>query len=57
MNPNDIKLDSLTLNFEYERLSRDIDSLNSIDDVKSLTKYFIRMYFLQQETISKLGKI
>jgi hypothetical protein len=57
MNPNNIKLDSLNLKFEYEKLSRDIDSVNSIDDVKNLAKYFMKMYLLQQETLSKIGKI
>lgn len=57
MNPNNIKIDSLNLNFEFEKLSREIDSLNSIDDVKQLAKYFIKLYFVQQETILKIRKI
>lgn len=57
MNPNNIKLESLNLNFEYERLSRDIDGLNNIDEVKNLSKYFMKMYFFQQETIAKIGKL
>jgi hypothetical protein len=56
MNPESIKLDSMNLNFEYERISRNIDSLNNIDEVKNISKYFMKMYFLQQETISKIGK-
>jgi hypothetical protein len=57
MNPNTINLKTLSFSFEYEKLSRDIDSLNNIDDAKDLAKYFMKLYFYQQETISSLGKL
>lgn len=57
MNPNTINLKTLSFSFECERLSRDIDSLNNIEDVKDLAKYFMKLYFYQQETISSLGKL
>jgi hypothetical protein len=57
MNPNTINLKTLSFSFEYEKLSRDIDSLNNIEDVKDLAKYFMKLYFYQQETISSLGKL
>lgn len=57
MNPQNITLESLNLNFEYEKLSRDIDTLNDINDVKNLAKYFMKLYFYQQETITKIGKL
>jgi len=57
MNPNNITLESLNLNFEYEKLSREIDTLDDLDDVKNLAKYFMKMNFLQKEIVSKLGKI
>lgn len=55
MNPETITLDSLSLNFEYERLSREIDSLNNINDVKNLSKYFVKLLFAQKEVLTKLG--
>lgn len=57
MNPQNITLESLNLNFEYEKLSRDIDTLNDINDVKNLAKYFMKLYFYPQETITKIGKL
>ena len=57
MNPNNITLESLNLNFEYEKLSREIDTLDDLDDVKNLAKYFMKMNFLQKEIVSKIGKI
>lgn len=57
MNPETITLDSMSLNFEYERLSREIDSLSNIHDVKTLTKYFVKLLFAQKEVITKLGAI
>ena len=57
MNPNTINLKTLSFSFEYERLSRDIDNLNNIEDAKDLAKYFMKLYFYQQETISSLGKL
>jgi hypothetical protein len=57
MNPENITLESLNLNFEYERLSREIETLTDLDDAKNLARYFMKLYFYQQETISKIGKI
>jgi hypothetical protein len=54
---NSTNLKSLSLDFEYEKLSRDIDSLNNIDEVKNLAKQFLLLYLQQQEVISSLGKL
>lgn len=54
MNPNDITLDSMSWAFEYEKLSRDIDSLDNIEEIKKLTKYFLKLYLKQQEVIAIL---
>lgn len=57
MNPSEIKLESLNLTFEFERLSRSIDNLEDINKIKDVAKYFLKLYYLQQETISKIGKV
>lgn len=54
MNPNDIKLDSMSRAFEYEKLSRDIESIDKIDELKNLSRYFLKLYLKQQEVISTL---
>jgi hypothetical protein len=52
MDPNSIKLDNLSKIFEYEKLSREIDSCDDIKFLKNLAKSFIKLYFKQQETLS-----
>ena len=54
MNPNNITLDTISKLFEYEKISREIDSIEDIDVVKALAKSYIKLYFKQQEIISKL---
>jgi hypothetical protein len=54
MNPDKISLDSMTKMFEYEKLSRDIDSIDDIEILRSLAKSHIKLYLKQQEVVSKL---
>lgn len=54
MDPNQISLDSMTKMFEYEKLSRDIDSIDDIEMLRSLAKSHIKLYLKQQEVVSKL---
>lgn len=55
MDPNKITLENMSKLFEYEKLSRDIDSIEDIDELKNYTKAYIKLYLSQQEAISKLG--
>jgi len=54
MNPDKIVLEDFNKLFEYERLSRDIDSIGDIEIAKNLAKSYIKLYLKQQEVISKL---
>jgi hypothetical protein len=54
MDPNDIELSDLNKIFEYERLSRDIDSCEDIDDIKMIAKSYIKLYLATIESIIKL---
>ena len=51
MDPNEIKLEKLSKNFEYEKLSRDIDSIDDIKVLRDVTKSYIKLYLKQQETL------
>jgi len=53
MNPNDIQLDDVNKMFEYEKLSRDIDSIDDIELIKNYAKSYIKLYLKQQEVVSK----
>ena len=53
MDPNDIILENMNKLFEYEKLSRDIDSIEDIEVIKNLAKSYIKLYLRQQEVVSK----
>jgi hypothetical protein len=54
MDPNKIELDNINKLFEYERLSRDIDSIDDINTIKNFAKLYIKLYLKQQEVIFNL---
>lgn len=53
MNPNDINLEDMNKLFEYEKLSRDIDSVDDINVLRNYAKSYIKLYLKQQEVVSK----
>ncbi len=53
MDPNSITLDNLNKLFEYEKLARDIDSIDDFDILRNYAKSYIKLYLKQQEVISK----
>lgn len=52
MNHNSIKLNSVSKLFEYEKLSRDIDICQNINDIKDICKSYVKLYMKQQETLT-----
>ena len=54
MDPNSITLDNINKMFEYEKLSRDIDSIDDLETLKNFAKSYIKLYLKQQEVVSKL---
>jgi hypothetical protein len=54
MDPSSISLESINKLFEYEKLARDIDSIEDINILKNFAKSYIKLYFKQQEVVSKL---
>ena len=55
MDPDKIELDSISKLFEYEKISRDIDSIDDIETLRDLSKSYIKLYLSQQEAISNLN--
>jgi hypothetical protein len=53
MDPDKIILEDMNKMFEYEKLSRDIDSIDDIEVLKYYTKSYIKLYLKQQEVVSK----
>lgn len=54
MDPNRIPLENISKLFAYEKLSRDIDSIDDIETLKNFTKSYLKLYLSQQEAISNL---
>jgi hypothetical protein len=55
MDPDKVKLESLNKLFEYEKLARDIDSIDDIETLRDLSKSYVKLYLSQQEAISNLN--
>ena len=54
MDPDKVTLESLNKLFEYEKLARDIDSIDDIEIIKNFAKSYVKLYLKQQEVVSKL---
>lgn len=54
MNPEELKLDSINKLFEYEKISRELDTCTNIDLLKNLCKCYVKLYLKQQETLSSI---
>ena len=53
MNPDKIKIEPQR-EFEYEKISRTIDKMDDIEDVKLLLKYTIKMGMKQTEILGNM---
>jgi hypothetical protein len=53
MDPDKISLENITKLFEYEKLSRDIDSIDDLEILKNLAKSYIKLYLKQQEVVAE----
>lgn len=54
MNPDDIKLENLTKSFEYTKTCIEIDSIEDIEDLRTISKAYMKLYLKQQEVVSEL---
>lgn len=55
MDSNEITLENLSKIFEYERMSREIDSCQNIQQVKDIAKYVVKLHLKYQETIASFN--
>jgi hypothetical protein len=52
MNPDDIKLENLSKSFEYTKACIEIDSIEDIEDLRTISKAYMKLYLKQQEVVS-----
>lgn len=57
MDPSDITLESTSKLFEYEKLSRDIENCDSMDELKQMTRAFVKLYLKHQEVTANTLKM
>mgnify|MGYP003148466991 FL=1 len=55
MNPDEITIDSMGKLFAYEKIARDIEAVSDVEELRNLAKSFAKLYYKQQEVVSKLG--
>ena len=55
MNPDNIELDNLSKIFEYEKISRELESCTNIDLLKNICRCYVKLYLKQQETLTSLN--
>lgn len=57
MDPDKITLENLSKSFEYFKYASEIDSIEDIDELKSIAKSYFKLYLKQQEVIASFGSI
>ena len=57
MNPDNIELENLSKIFEYEKISRELESCTNIDLLKNICRCYVKLYLKQQETLTSLDMI
>jgi hypothetical protein len=57
MDPNEIVLENLNKNFEYHKACIEIDSIDDIEDLKTISKAYMKLYLKQQEVISNIASL
>ena len=54
MDPSDIVLESTSRLFEYEKLSREVENCDSMDELKKMCRCFIKLHLKHQEVSAQM---
>tara|TARA_S200002703_G_scaffold148297_1_gene144885 strand:- start:981 stop:1394 length:414 start_codon:yes stop_codon:yes gene_type:complete len=57
MDPSDIVLESTSRLFEYEKLSREVENCDNIDELKKMCRCFIKLHLKHQEVSAQMLKM
>lgn len=55
MNPDELNLETVSKLFEYEKISRELDTCTNIDLMRNICKCYVKLYLKQSEVISMIG--
>lgn len=56
MDPDELKLETISKLFEYEKISRELDTCTNIDMMRNLCKCYVKLYMKQEEVVANLCK-
>ncbi len=57
MDPDKIELEDLSKSFEYMKACIEIDSIEDIDQIRTIAKAYMKLYLKQQEVLKDLIKL
>lgn len=57
MKSENIELSSVNGSFEFEKLSREIDTIGDLETCKNMLKAYVKLYIKQRETFASTAKI
>ena len=57
MKPEDIELGSINGSFEYEKLSREIDTIGDLETCKCMLKAYVKLYIKQREAFAATAQM
>ena len=55
MDPDQIKLETMSKMFAYEQQARIIDECDNIGELQNICKSYAKLYFKQQEVVGVIG--
>jgi hypothetical protein len=55
MDHEKIELNTVNKMFEFEKMSREIDSYSDLDSLKNICKSYVKLYIKQQEILSDIN--
>lgn len=54
MDPDKIQLENLSKNFEYTKACMELDSIVDIEELRTISKAYMKLYMKQQEVLGDL---
>jgi hypothetical protein len=54
MNHEELQLEDVSKLFEFEKISRELDTCTNVDLMRNICKCYVKLYMKQQESISCL---
>lgn len=57
MNHEEIKLESMSKLFEFEKISRELESCSDVEKLRNVCKCYVKLYFSLEEMMQNLNVI